>query len=271
MGSFRSYLNTMKYSVTTIHLYETYESALLSKSDGELNQDLINYFVSEHNNKNSRAFIKVYLKYRKADTTDPEIKFEIKQLEVPEIKRGGNKHRKKEQKYLTKDQIHSLVNGTDLDFGLMILLMFDGGLRATELLDLRWKDIDIFKRIIKVKHGKGDKFREVSFTPETLVHINKYAEYAEQAEFFFDRTKWNYKKLYDRIQKRGLEVLGMEDLHPHTFRHSCNVYLKKKKIDLETRAKYLGHSSTKTTTDDYGHVENVDAVNEVKQKLEGKH
>ncbi len=41
----------------------------------------------------------------------------------------------------------------------IILLLLDSGIRATELIQLRWEDINLMTGTVKILHGKGDKFR----------------------------------------------------------------------------------------------------------------
>jgi integrase/recombinase XerD len=44
---------------------------------------------------------------------------------------------------------------------MIVMLLYDTGLRASELCDLVISDIDILQHKIRVRHGKGDKSRTV--------------------------------------------------------------------------------------------------------------
>jgi len=44
---------------------------------------------------------------------------------------------------------------------VLVLLGAHAGLRASEMMDLRWSDVDLLRRRVVVQHGKGDKRRQV--------------------------------------------------------------------------------------------------------------
>ena len=69
---------------------------------------------------------------------------------------------------LTRAECQRLLDQLEGTSRLMAQLMYGGGLRLTELLRLRIKDVDLERRQLFVRSGKGDKDR-VTVLPEKLV------------------------------------------------------------------------------------------------------
>lgn len=174
--------------------------------------------------------MKNYLLYLKAN----------KIFDIPEY-RGRRK--KRETQYATPKEIYRFISEVDLQTGLAILLMFEGGLRVSEMLSVKWADIDFNKNRIKVLKGKGNKFREVIFSEFTKELLYKYSEYCESENLFtFTRQNWYYK-LYEKSK----EKLGIK-ITPHMLRHSCGFYLRSQGWQLDEIQQYLGHEDLSTTS-----------------------
>ncbi|HEU5481159.1 MAG TPA: tyrosine-type recombinase/integrase, partial [Candidatus Tumulicola sp.] len=62
---------------------------------------------------------------------------------------------------LSAREVGRVVEHLDQPFRLCVLLMYGGGLRLLECLTLRVKDVDMERREIVVRAGKGDKDRRV--------------------------------------------------------------------------------------------------------------
>ena len=56
----------------------------------------------------------------------------------------------------------------------MLMLMFDCGLRAQEVCDLVFANVDFAERTLLIRHGKGDKERTVVFCPDTMTALWNY-------------------------------------------------------------------------------------------------
>ncbi len=141
---------------------------------------------------------------------------------------------------------------------LIILMLLYTGVRVSELVNVKLKDIDLLAMNLTISCGKGGKRREVPLKGEVIDAIKEYLEderkrnkFAE-SEFLIltsragnmDRDAVN--KLLNKMGKT-LEIR----LHPHKFRHTFCTRLLKRGAELTTVAKLAGHSSIQTTAKFY--------------------
>ena len=129
----------------------------------------------------------------------------------------------------------------------MVLFLVDTGLRATELCSLKISDVDMKNARVRVM-GKGRKERLVEFSPVTMKALWRYLTSRP------DRTNDDQLYVTDEGHPMGRDDLarvvkcigkraGVEDCHPHRFRHTFAVLSLKNGIDSYTLQNALGHSS----------------------------
>lgn len=138
----------------------------------------------------------------------------------------------------------------------LLMLMFASGLRASEVVNLTFNQVDFDNRIMKVS-GKGNKDRLVPFTNSAkeamLNYINDLRKdlLKEDTKYIFLNSKGN------KMTVRGLEYILDEieaktglygKIHPHMLRHSFATKMLNRGADLRTIQELLGHSSIETTS-----------------------
>lgn len=122
-------------------------------------------------------------------------------------------------------------------------LLATTGIRISELLSLKWEDID-FKTCALEINGKGNKDRLVYTTPEYLELMRQaYERKPTEGQIFRYSERearhmiWNALKPYSRATQ----------LSPHAIRHSFATSLAKQGVNVATIATILGHSRIETT------------------------
>ena len=122
-------------------------------------------------------------------------------------------------------------------------LLATTGIRISELLSLKWEDID-FKTCALEINGKGNKDRLVYTTPEYLELMRQaYERHPTNGRIFRYSERearhmiWNALKPYSRATQ----------LSPHAIRHSFATSLAKQGVNVATIATILGHSRIETT------------------------
>lgn len=122
-------------------------------------------------------------------------------------------------------------------------LLATTGIRISELLSLKWEDID-FKTCALEINGKGNKDRLVYTTPEYLELMRQAYERKPTEGRIFRYSErearhmiWNALKPYSRATQ----------LSPHAIRHSFATSLAKQGVNVATIATILGHNRIATT------------------------
>lgn len=146
---------------------------------------------------------------------------------------------------------------------LIIELLYATGLRVSELVNIKIKDMDIKEKIIKVL-GKGSKERIVIYNNHTSEALNKYLNdgYNElnkknSGYLIINKDGDKLSERYVRniinklVRKAGLNI----KISPHTIRHTFATDMLEEGADLVTVKELLGHESLNTTSI-YTHITN---------------
>jgi integrase len=125
-------------------------------------------------------------------------------------------------------------------FSDIVELALNTGLRKSELLHLRWKDIKDGEAYIQ---GKGDKVRKVPFNQAALAVIERQLR---AGEFVFDIPNRNHPNLLRRTVLMAGRLAGVS-FHVHLFRHRFATELLERGVDIVTISEILGHSKIATS------------------------
>ena len=171
----------------------------------------------------------------------------------------------KKGKYEEAEKLFLAVD-TSTDLGkrdyLLLMLLYDTGVRVSELLDIKINNIDFVNKSIKIL-GKGNKERIVYFTNDTLNLLKEYIYYIynkfeERNNFLFSNKKGlvlTRVEVYNIISKYSERAGINKKVSPHTFRHSLATHLLQNDADILSVKTILGHSKV-STTQIYTHITN---------------
>ena len=214
---------------------------------------LLNYYNSIHlNNLSIRrkiSSLKGFYKYlcRMNKTIDNPFSY----VTLP-------KKEKKLPQYLNYNEMIEIFDVIDtstllgLRNRLIMELLYATGVRVSELVNIKIKDINNSERSIIVT-GKGDKSRIVFFNEITKKCLNKFIKES------IDVRKSDYLIINNRgygITTRGIcsimnkvikETSIIKNVHPHILRHTFATHLLNNGCDLLTVQELLGHASISTT------------------------
>lgn len=134
----------------------------------------------------------------------------------------------------------------------IIKLLLNTGLRVTELCSLRWSEIIINERkgVMKVLQGKGGKRREIPLNydaRQVLLDLG-YKQNAGKKDWIFvgQRGKLTPRGIQTLFRKYA-DPVKLNNLSPHSLRHTFCKNLLNAGISLEKIAILAGHESLDTT------------------------
>ena len=168
---------------------------------------------------------------------------------VPEVKTAP--------KWLTKREQYALVRavqkGNRPRDEALIMLMLHTGLRVGEVSNLRIGDISISPRKgeVIVRGGKGEKFRTVPLNSNLRKALNAYLSMRPSVnhDYLFVGQKGKRLRppgIYYLVKKYGYGA-RIEDISPHTLRHTFGKNLVDVAVSLDRVAALLGHKNLNTT------------------------
>ena len=123
----------------------------------------------------------------------------------------------------------------------VIDFLFDSGVRRSELLNLKRKDINLEEKSAIVL-GKGNKERMICFSTGTKKELEIYFNSENEENNAFNLTTNKIQYMFKLLTK----YMGKR-IYAHLLRHSCGRDLHDKGADLYTISLLFGHANTKTT------------------------
>jgi site-specific recombinase XerD len=244
-------LKELRYSQNTLDTYKhMFEEFINHYPETEIDEitdvmiiDFLRYLVNERNisgsyQNQSINSIKFYYErvlggQRKIYTIDRPRKEKF----LPEV--------------LSEEEIVKILNATEnLKHKAILMTIYSAGLRISELINLKLKDIDSQRMQIRVEQAKGKKDRYTLLGEKTLEILRKYVAEYKPKEWLFEGVKGE-KYSTSSIQanlKIAVEKVGIKKrITVHTLRHSFATHLLEAGTDIRYIQSLLGHSSGKTT------------------------
>lgn len=268
IGDFKYYLYDLQLSDNTIEAYLSdlyqYEKFLheyenIESVEDIRREDIVKYIQSLKRKNLSKSSIsrkviaiKEFHKFLKKGNYVKEDNSKL--IETP-------KHDKPLPTVLSIDEVNKMITSIDGNEPLdlrnraMMELLYACGLRISELLSLRLKNIHFLEKYLDII-GKGNKERQVPIGEMALQALRKYIENArsELMTVKSDLLFFNYKGeemsrqgFFKYIKKLAKDCGIEKEISPHTIRHSFATHLLEGGTDLRIVQELLGHEDISTT------------------------
>jgi integrase/recombinase XerD len=133
---------------------------------------------------------------------------------------------------------------------LIISMLFGSGLRISELVRLRVRDLDFHSLTIRIVNAKQNKDRITVFSESLVKDLTSLVQGREGSEhLFLTQSKVQYtRRTVQAIFSRALRESGLQKKAScHTLRHSFATTLLGNGIDIRSIKDLMGHKSIKTT------------------------
>lgn len=164
---------------------------------------------------------------------------------------------KKLPKVLSQQEVAAILKAaTNLKHRCLLLLLYSGGLRISEVVNLKLTDVQSQRNLLLIRGAKGYKDRTTLLSGKLLEELRLYyRQYKPKVWLFEGQEGGPYSVESTRkVFRAALEKAGIKRAAtPHTLRHSFATHLLEQGTDLRYIQELLGHNSSKTT-EIYTHV-----------------
>lgn len=173
-------------------------------------------------------------------------------------------------KFLTIEEYELVLSSiSNPTHRLQCLLMGDSGLRVTEVCTLRWSDIDVKKKVVRVDSLKSRDKEKIRKLPMSSRLYDALVDYVQkkgrEGMYLFGGDKpisrGAVNKWMKELSLRHPEIPA--DLHPHMLRHTFATNLRVNGAEIEDIQNALGHERVDTTMI-YAHAD----LEQLRQRIE---
>jgi len=159
------------------------------------------------------------------------------------------------REYLTEHEVETLMSVAHKNrYGhrdaTMILVAFRHGLRASEVADLRWDQVDFDGAVLHVRRAKQGTPSVHPLAGAEMRALRRLQRAAEGCPFVFmsERgapfTTAGFARMLERVASAA--NIGLK-VHPHMLRHACGFALANAGHDTRALQAYLGHRNIQHT------------------------
>jgi site-specific recombinase XerD len=223
----RDYLESVPHAINWAN-ERAIKSYLLAKHDQGYSSQTVNLYL------NAIKFFYRYVVMRKFPSG---IAFAKKTQKIPVV-------------FEHAEIIILLRNIKNLKHQLMISLAYGAGLRVSELVSLKLRDIDFNSKTIRITRGKGGKQRNTLLPEKLIVHLKRYCLGKSYGDLVFESERGGKMttRTAQMIFARALKRSGIaKPASLHSLRHSFATHLLQSGVSIRYVQELLGHSSIKTT------------------------
>lgn len=152
------------------------------------------------------------------------------------------------ERHLTKPEYIKLLEACNTPhLKLFVQVALGTGARKGAILDLTWDRVDLERGVITLSKGPATNKRRATVpVNETLLRALKQAKEGAESPYVISFHGKPVKEVIIAF-RRACKRAGLEDVTPHTLRHTAAVWLAEAGIPIAEIAQFLGHSDMKTT------------------------
>jgi site-specific recombinase XerD len=159
------------------------------------------------------------------------------------------------REYLTEREVEQLMvaarqNRHGHRDATMILIAFRHGLRASELVDLHWDQVDFNRAVLHVRRAKGGTPSVHPLNGSEMRALRRLQRESEASPFVFvsERGAPFTTAGFARMMQRAATATSITlKVHPHMLRHACGFVLANSGHDTRALQAYLGHRNIQHT------------------------
>ena len=159
------------------------------------------------------------------------------------------------REYLTAAEVEALIEAAKGNRhghrdATMILLAFRHGLRAAELVDLEWSQVDVAAAVLHVRRAKKGTPATHPLRGDEMRALRKLQRESAPSPFVFTSERgapFSTAGFAKMIERAGIAAGFDFKAHPHMLRHACGFALANAGHDTRSLQAYLGHRNIQHT------------------------
>jgi integrase len=197
-------------------------------------------------------------------------------MELVSVKDASQRVRK--TRSLTVEQFQLLLEaiGGDVCLRMMFLLAVSLGLRISEVLGLKWKDVDWFGKTVRIERGVvkqivdnvksscsartmacADELLDVFALWRQTTQFSQADDWVFASAYKLGRQPLSYTFVWENLGNAALKA-GIGHVSSHTFRHTHRTWLDSVGTTLGVQQKLMRHADIRTTMNVYGDATTAD-------------
>ncbi|HBS86633.1 MAG: integrase [Bacteroidetes bacterium GWF2_38_335] len=258
LKEFESWLNYRRYSKHTVKIYldsiRVFFRFCNSKPIEEIsNEDIVNFvngyilandYSSSYQNQLVNSIKHFFIDIRKSRINIEDIERPIREQKLPNV--------------LSRKEVKQILDSTiNIKHHAALSLIYGCGLRRSEVLNLKLKDVASDRHLLIVRCAKGKKDRVIPISDKTIEMLRNYYKKYRPKVWLFEGQKVGMKYSEESLAavlKAAVIKAGIEKpVSLHWLRHSFATHLLETGTDMRYIQELLGHKSSKTT-EIYTHV-----------------
>ncbi len=148
----------------------------------------------------------------------------------------------------TRDEMQRIYTALEPKYKPIFLLLYDGGMRRSEVMTLRVQDVHLEQGVILIK-GKGGKERLVPVTTSRLRAALTQSVGRKKKGFLFinPHTGKPYHSIRKALIRAAKKAEVNQRVYHHLLRHSFGTHSAEAGVDLRALQSIMGHSTIKVT------------------------
>lgn len=168
-------------------------------------------------------------------------------------------------RYLRPNEVESLLKACTSHIRPIVVTALNTGMRKSEILRLRWAEVDLENRKITVTNSKNNEVRVIPINQTLHKELTAIPRESDSKYVFCDQNGHpvgDFKKAFSSALKRA----GIVDFRFHDLRHTFGSQLVMQGVDLRTVQQVMGHKAIKMTMR-YSHL-SPEYVHEAMERLD---
>lgn len=237
---FKRELLLRKYAQNSIDTYVSLLGVLIDRTQLDL-QKVKDYLCTVKNRSYHKQLVAAYRNYcdfvLKSPISLNDIPYPRKEEKLPEV--------------LSVAEVKKLIEyPKNYKHQAIICLLYNCGLRVSELINLKMSEIDRKRGVITIRGAKQNKDRQVPLSADLAELLVKYYKSYKPDTYLFNGQQGLLytESSVNQLLKYWAKKAGINKrIHAHKLRHCFATHLHEAGTDLSIIQKLLGHSDIKTT------------------------